>query len=122
MAVNQAGGPGAVTQVRTRGSEGNHTLVLLDGIDVSSPDQGETDFSTLLSNAISNASKCCATPQSGLYGSNALAGVVNLISRRDMDGRHVGVGHRAGSFNTFQLQGNAGFGNGEDYGSIGFRR
>ena len=47
LAVNQAGGPGAVTQVRTRGSEGNHTLVLLDGIDVSSPDQGETDFSTL---------------------------------------------------------------------------
>ena len=119
LAVNQAGGPGAVTQVRTRGSEGNHTLVLLDGIDVSSPDQGETDFSTLLSGDLERI-EVLRGPQSGLYGSNALAGVVNLISRRDMDGRHVGVSAEAGSFNTFQLQGNAGFGNGEDYGSIGF--
>ena len=119
VAVNQAGGPGALTQVRTRGSEGNHTLVLLDGIDVSSPDQGETDFSTLLSGDLERI-EVLRGPQSGLYGSNALAGVVNLISRRDIDGRYVGVSAEAGSFNTFQLQGNAGFGNGDDYGSIGF--
>ena len=48
VAVSQPGAPGSLTQVRIRGGEANHTLVLLDGIDISSPDQGETDFSTLL--------------------------------------------------------------------------
>lgn len=120
VAVSQSGSPGALTQVRTRGSEGNHTLVLLDGIDVSSPDQGETDFSTLLSGDLERI-EVLRGPQSGLYGSNALAGVVNLISRRDIDGHYVGVSAEAGSFRTFQLQGNAGFGNGDDYGSVGFQ-
>ncbi len=119
VAVSQAGGPGALAQVRTRGSEGNHTLVLLDGIDISSPDQGETDFSTLLSGDLERI-EVLRGPQSGLYGSNALAGVVNLISRRDIDGHYVGVSTEAGSFGTFQLQGNAGFGDGDDYASIGF--
>lgn len=120
VAVSQSGSPGALTQVRTRGSEGNHTLVLLDGIDVSSPDLGETDFSTLLAGDLERI-EILRGPQSGLYGSNALAGVVNLISRRDIDGHYVGVSAEAGSFGTFQLQGNAGFGNGDDYGSVGFQ-
>lgn len=120
VAVSQSGSPGALTQVRTRGSEGNHTLVLLDGIDVSSPDLGETDFSTLLAGDLERI-EILRGPQSGLYGSNALAGVVNLISRRDIDGHYVGVSAEAGSFRTFQLQGNAGFGNGDDYGSVGFQ-
>ncbi|MEQ1610830.1 MAG: TonB-dependent receptor [Hyphomonadaceae bacterium] len=119
VAVSQGGAPGSLTQIRTRGSEGNHTLVLLDGIDVSSPDQGETDFSMLLTGDLARI-EVLRGPQSGLYGSNALAGVVNLISRRDIDGQYVGVSGEGGSFNTFQLQGNAGFGNGHDYASIGF--
>jgi len=119
VAVSQGGAPGSLTQIRTRGSEGNHTLVLLDGIDVSSPDQGETDFSMLLTGDLARI-EVLRGPQSGLYGSNALAGVVNLISRRDIDGHYAGVSGEGGSFNTFQLQGNAGFGNGDDYASIGF--
>ncbi|HOZ26279.1 MAG TPA: TonB-dependent receptor [Hyphomonadaceae bacterium] len=119
VAVSQSGGGGALAQVRTRGSEGNHTLALLDGIDISSPDTGETDFSSLLSGDLERI-EVLRGPQSGLYGSNALAGVVNLISRRDIDGGYVGVSAEGGSFGTLQLQGNAGFGNGDDYAAIGF--
>ncbi len=119
LAVSQGGAAGSLTQIRTRGSEANHTLVLLDGIDVSSPDQGETDFSTLLTGDLARI-EVLRGPQSGLYGSNALAGVVNLISRRDIDGHYVSVGAEGGSFNTYQLQGNAGFGSGDDYASVGF--
>ena len=64
VAVNRGGAFGALTQVRIRGAEGNHTLVLLDGIDISSPDQGETDFSTLLSGDIERI-EVLRGPQSG---------------------------------------------------------
>lgn len=119
LAVNQAGAAGSLTQVRIRGAEANHTLVLLDGIDVSSPDQGETDFATLLSGDIERV-EILRGPQSGLYGSNALAGVVNLITRRKVQGHYLNASVEGGDFSTFQLQGNAGLGNGEDYASTGF--
>ncbi|HEV7691646.1 MAG TPA: TonB-dependent receptor [Hyphomonadaceae bacterium] len=120
LAVNQAGSPGSLTQVRIRGAEGNHTLVLLDGVDVSSADQGETDLSTLLSGDIDRI-EVLRGPQSGLYGSNALAGVINLITRRKIDGDYVNFDVEGGEQNTFGLLASAGFGNGEDYASTGFQ-
>ncbi|HOY76248.1 MAG TPA: TonB-dependent receptor [Hyphomonadaceae bacterium] len=120
VAVNRSGPAGGLTQVRIRGAEGNHTLVLLDGIDVSSPDQGETDFATLLSGDISRI-EILRGPQSGLYGSNALAGVVNLITNRKVNGHYVNLGAEVGSFQTLQLTANGGVGNGTDYLSGGFQ-
>lgn len=116
VAVNRSGAPGALTQVRVRGAEANHTLVLLDGIDISSPDLGETDFSTLLTADVARI-EVLRGPQSGLYGPNALASVVNLISRRD-NGQHFGASIEAGSFNTVQIAADAGFGDADTYGAI----
>lgn len=121
VAVSQAGAPGSLTQVRIRGAEANHTLVLLDGIDISSPDQGETDFSTLLAGNLSRI-EVLRGPQSGLYGSNALAGVINLVSRRETDGHTFGASIEAGSFNTLQLDASAGIGNADTYASISVNR
>ena len=117
VAVSQPGAPGSLTQVRIRGGEANHTLVLLDGIDISSPDQGETDFSTLLTGGIGRI-EVLRGPQSGLYGSNALAGVVNLISRREVDGHSFGASVEAGSFDTVELAANAGLGDADTYAAI----
>lgn len=116
-AVSQMGAPGALTQVRVRGAEANHTLVLLDGIDISSPDQNETDFSTLTTAGLDRI-EFLRGPQSGLYGSNALAGVVNLISRRELDGHYVNASAEVGAFQTSDIEASAGIGNGAAYASI----
>lgn len=113
LAVSQLGSPGALTQVRVRGAEANHTLVLIDGIDISSPDQGETDFSTLVTHDLARI-EILRGPQSGLYGSNALSGVVNLVTRREIDASYLAASVEAGSFETLDLEASAGTGDGED--------
>lgn len=120
-AVSRMGAPGALTQVRMRGAEANHTLVLVDGIDISSPDTGETDFSTLLAVGLDRI-EVLRGPQSGLYGSNALAGVVNIVSRRELDGRYVAAGFETGSFGTAGLDLSAGIGNGEAFATLNLNR
>lgn len=116
-AVSQMGNRGALTQVRVRGAEANHTLVLLDGIDISSPDQNETDFSTLTTGGLERI-EFLRGPQSGLYGSNALAGVVNLISRRELDGHYVNASAELGAFKSSDIDASMGFGNGVSFASL----
>lgn len=120
-AVSRMGAPGALTQVRMRGAEANHTLVLVDGIDISSPDTGETDFATLLAVGLDRI-EVLRGPQSGLYGSNALAGVVNIVSRRELDGHYVAAGFETGSFGTADLDLSAGIGNGEAFATLSLNR
>lgn len=63
------------TQLRLRGSEGNHVLVLVDGIEVSDPFGGEFDLGTLQAEPGSYV-EVLRGPQSALYGSDAIGGVV----------------------------------------------
>lgn len=69
-----AGVPGQ-TQIRLRGTEANHVLVLVDGIEVSDPFAGEFDIGTLAAD-IGARIEVLRGPQSALYGSDAIGGVV----------------------------------------------
>lgn len=63
------------TQIRLRGSEANHVLVLVDGIEVSDPFAGEFDIGTLQAE-IGSRLEVLRGPQSALYGNDAIGGVV----------------------------------------------
>ncbi len=106
VSVNRSGPLGALTQVRIRGAEANHTLVVIDGVDMSDPAQGEFDFSTLLTENIERI-EVLRGAQSALWGSNATAGVINIITRKAEPGAHVGIKTEGGSFGTKSLSGYA---------------
>ena len=109
VAVSRSGGVGSFTQVRMRGGEANHTLVLLDGADLSDPYLGEFDFSGLLASDIERI-EILRGSQSALYGSDAIGGVINFIARRGKGSGNVEAFAEGGSFGTWQAGANIGAG------------
>ncbi|WP_068874217.1 MULTISPECIES: TonB-dependent siderophore receptor [unclassified Phenylobacterium] len=79
FAVSRTGAIGGQTQVRVRGAEGNHVLTLIDGVEASDPFLGEFDFATLLGDEVARI-EILRGAQSALYGSDAVAGVINYIT------------------------------------------
>lgn len=80
LQVNQQGSRGALTQIRVRGAEANQLLVIIDGIEVNDIAQGgEFNFAHLQTDQIKRI-EVVRGPQSALWGSDALAGVINIIT------------------------------------------
>jgi len=79
IAVNTSGPGGGLTQIRVRGSEANHVLVLIDGVEVANPSSGEFDFSGLRAEDVVRV-ETLRGEQSALYGSDAIGGVINIIT------------------------------------------
>ncbi|MEO1475928.1 MAG: TonB-dependent receptor plug domain-containing protein, partial [Pseudomonadota bacterium] len=82
LAVSRNGAVGGLTQVRLRGAEANQTLVLVDGIEVSDPVTGETDFG-LWSGLDAGRVEVLRGEQSTFYGSDAIGGVINIVTNKD---------------------------------------
>lgn len=100
LAVSRTGSFGGLTQVRIRGHEGNHTLVLIDGVKVNTVNQGEYDFGGLLTADIERI-EVLRGPQSSIFGSNAIGGVISITTRRATEpGFNGSVEVQAGTSNT----------------------
>jgi vitamin B12 transporter len=100
--IVQTGGPGGQTSVFMRGTNSNHTKVLIDGIDVSDPSNpnGSFDFAHLLASDLQQV-EILRGPQSGLYGSDAIGGVISFITKKG-DGPPLATASlETGSFGTF---------------------
>ncbi|OUS23779.1 hypothetical protein A9Q99_27480 [Gammaproteobacteria bacterium 45_16_T64] len=102
LAVSRSGGQGGLTQVRMRGAESNHVLVLIDGIEVAAAGRGEFDFASLLSADIESI-EVLRGPQSGLYGSNATAGVISITTKGAKPGGQFTLSSEVGSSDSRQL-------------------
>jgi vitamin B12 transporter len=104
--VIQSGGPGGQTSVFIRGTDSNHTKVFIDGIDVSDPSSPTStfDLGQLLTQDIEKV-EILRGPQSGLYGSDAIGGVINVITKSGSGPAQFSVSTEAGSFDTFNQSG-----------------
>jgi vitamin B12 transporter len=100
--VVQTGGPGGQTSIFIRGTDSNHTKVLIDGIDVSDPStpSGSFDFSQIPTWGIERI-EVLRGPQSGLYGSDAIGGVVNIATKQGSGPPQFNAMTEGGSFGTF---------------------
>ena len=103
IAVNSSGPAGGLTQIRVRGAEANHVLVLIDGVEVANPSSGEFDFAGLRAEDVLRV-ETLRGEQSALYGSDAIGGVINIITRAGSTQRGWRASVEAGSRDTIEGQ------------------
>ncbi|MBE9539100.1 MAG: TonB-dependent receptor [Proteobacteria bacterium] len=87
LSVEEQGGAGGLTAVSIRGGEANFTLVLVDGVPQNDPTNsrgGSYDFANLDPTSVERI-EVVRGPQSAVYGSDGLAGVINVITRRGQE-------------------------------------
>ncbi len=121
VTVAQSGAPGQLTSVFTRGLRSEHTQVLLDGIPINQGLAGLFNFADLNVDNIGRI-EIVRGPQSTLYGPRALAGVIQIFTRRGSEPFRGSVTAEGGSFGTAsEALSFAGAGNGFDY-SVGVSR
>jgi vitamin B12 transporter len=100
LAVSRSGVQGSATQIRARGSEANHLLVLIDGVEANDPSQSdELNWGILSADDIERI-EVIRGPQSSMRGSDAMAGVVNIVTRGAEQPFSAKLYTEAGSFST----------------------
>ncbi len=101
LQVVRSGGPGGVTAVFIRGANSQQTKVLLDGIPINDPSNASRSFDFSNMN-IDNVERIEVVrgPQSTLYGSDAMGGVINIITRKGEGPMKVTAAALGGSYGT----------------------
>ncbi|MBK7629343.1 MAG: TonB-dependent receptor [Ignavibacteriales bacterium] len=103
ISFTRQGGNGTLSNIYIRGSNSSHTLVLIDGVEVNltNDPSGVYDFSALPVDNIERI-EVLRGPQSTLYGSDALAGVINIITKKGDGSPKFSLLTEGGSYNTYK--------------------
>ncbi len=100
--VSNYGGPGATKNLRMRGSTASQVMVLIDDRPVNSPRDGQADLSTIPLDNIDRV-EVLHGPASSLYGSSAMGGVVQIITKKPpLTGSSTEASSSFGTFGTYQ--------------------
>ena len=103
LSFTQQGGYGTLSNVYLRGANTGQTLILIDGVEYNLPSDpsGVFDFSSLPSDNIEKI-EVLRGPQSTIYGSDALAGVINIITKKGTGKPKYSATMEGGSYNTYK--------------------
>ena len=106
-AITSIGPAGSLTEVRIRGSEANHSLLFIDGIKINDPASGDAPRFELLNADLASRIEVVRGPQSALWGSDAIGGVIAVNGLDDAPGYAASA--EAGSFGSVRASGSASY-------------
>jgi vitamin B12 transporter len=104
-AIATSGPAGSLTEVRIRGAEANHTLLFVDGIKINDPASGDNPRFELLNADLASRIEVVRGPQSALWGSEAVGGVVAINGLDEVPG--YAANGEGGSFGFARASGSA---------------
>jgi vitamin B12 transporter len=104
-AVATSGPAGSLTEVRIRGAEANHTSLFVDGIKINDPASGDAPRFELLNADLASRIEVVRGPQSALWGSEAIGGVIAVNGLDDASG--YSASGEGGSFGFARASGSA---------------
>ena len=100
--LSRTGGPGASTNIFMRGTNSDHTLIMIDGVRASSVTTGTFDLSQIPIAHIERI-EIVRGPRASLYGSEAIGGIIHIFTRQN---KKASVRVNGGSYNTRGIEAN----------------
>lgn len=105
VSVSSSGGPGSLTQIRLRGAEANHSLLFVDGIAFNDLAAGnEPRFEAIAATGLGRV-EIVRGPQSALWGSEALGGVIAVETPAPANGTRASASGEYGNRDSARLAG-----------------
>jgi vitamin B12 transporter len=102
LIIIQNGPPGGAASTFIRGANSEHTLFLMDGVELNDPisPARSSDLAHFMLDSVERI-EILRGPQSTLYGSDALSGVVNIITKKGQGDPKLSLSSAGGSYGTF---------------------
>jgi vitamin B12 transporter len=121
-AVTTSGPLGSLTEIRIRGAQANHTLVFVDGIKINDPASGDTPRLEIFNADLASRIEVVRGPQSALWGSEAIGGVIAINGLDDAPGASGSAEGGSFGFARASASGSLVTGNTSVSGAVGFQR
>ena len=118
--VTSTGGPGQIASIFMQGANSNHTLILVNGIKINDSATGTAAIQNIHPDLIEKI-EIIKAPRTSLYGSNAVGGVINIITKKQTKTGYE-IGYKTGSDNTDAINLMGGFHSSEIQGGIQFHQ